>query len=147
MTRWRMVVVSLAGLGALLAAWLTPDCAHLAAGSTADDLRRIAAARGATFQPRDCAAVRQSRVVVCSVRLSATQLHALRVALAMAPYGTIQAPGPAFGVSRCFQRMGPRSVALVTAFPWSQPSHYRYLLVVAPEDGGDACIETEHGYG
>ena len=71
----------------------------------------------------------------------------LRTALQMGPLGQTRAPGPAFGKSRCLDRAPTGAIALVTGFPWLPRSHYRYLLVVVPEAGGTACVETEEGYG
>lgn len=144
---------TLAKAGVLLLSLGATACpqqrARVEAGGTAEDLRDIAAKRGVVFEPRDCATVDGKRVVMCTADLSARDLEALTRALGLAPHGTVPAPGPAFGRSRCFDRMdgGPPHVALITAFPWMTQSHYRYLLIVVPEGGGTACVETEHGYG
>ena len=113
----------------------------------AGGLRALAADRGVTLPLHDCAPVGGSRVVICRAELSTTDLAALRTALQMGPLGQTQAPGPAFGKSRCLDRAPAGAIALVTGFPWLQRSHYRYLLIVVPEGGGPACVETEEGYG
>ena len=113
----------------------------------AGGLRALAADRGVALSVHDCAPVGGSRVVICRAELSATDLAALRTALQMGPLGQTQAPGPAFGKSRCLDRAPTGAITLVTGFPWLPRSHYRYLLVVVPEGGGPACVETEEGYG
>jgi hypothetical protein len=113
----------------------------------ANGLRALAAERGVVLAVRDCAPVGDSRVVICSAELSTTELAALRTALQLGPHGQTKAPGPAFGKSRCLDRAPAGAIALVTGFPWLQRSHYRYLLIVVPEGGGRACVETEEAYG
>lgn len=139
------------GVGVLvcLACACGGEHARLDGAGVATDLRAIAAERGARLEPHGCAAVGGSRVVVCEAEIPAAELAVLRKALLLEPLGTVKAPGPAFGKSRCLDRApaGAPTLALVTAFPWIATSHYRYLLVVVPEGGGAACIETEHGYG
>jgi hypothetical protein len=118
-----------------------------ASSGVAGGLRALATDRGVALSVRDCAPVGGSRVVICRAELSATELAALRTALQMGPLGQTRAPGPAFGKSRCLDRAPTGAIALVTGFPWLPRSHYRYLLVVVPEAGGTACVETEEGYG
>jgi hypothetical protein len=113
----------------------------------ARDLAAIAAERGATLPASDCAPVDDSRVSICRAELTAADIDRLRQALAMGPLGSTAAPGPHSGKSRCIDAADAGDVALVTGFPWITKSHYRYLLVVVPKDGGRACIETEEGYG
>ena len=110
-------------------------------------LRALASDRHAVLSLHDCAAVDQSRVVICDAEISASELAALRSALLLGPLGQTKAPGPPFGKSRCLDRAPAGAIALVTGFPWIARSHYRYLLVVVPEAGGHACVETEDGYG
>lgn len=123
--------------------------AALDGAGVARDLSEIAAARGARLEPRGCSAVGGSRVVLCRAEISAVDLALLRRALLLSPLGAARAPGPAFGKSRCLEGAPPGSapLALVTSLPWIPRSHYRYLLLVVPAGGGEACIETEHGYG
>jgi hypothetical protein len=115
--------------------------------SIADDVHAIAAARGATIALRGCAFVGESRVSDCEADLSLAQIEQLRQALVMGPLGSTPAPGPPFGKSRCLDAAAAGSLALVTGFPWIANSHYRYLLIVVPKEGGKACVETEEGYG
>jgi hypothetical protein len=115
--------------------------------SVANGLRALAAERGVTLSVHDCAPVGGSRVVICHADISSSELAALRTALELGPLGQTRAPGPAFGKSRCLDRAPAGAIALVTGFPWLERSHYRYLLVVVPEGGGRACVETEEGYG
>jgi hypothetical protein len=149
-----------AGSSCLVLALCALACAHdpepsSAAGPSgvaspsgvAGGLRALAAERGAVLSVRDCAPVDGSRVVVCHAELSTSELAALRTALQLGPHGQTKAPGPAFGKSRCLDRAPAGAIALVTGFPWLERSHYRYLLIVVPEGGGRACVETEEGYG
>jgi hypothetical protein len=119
------------------------------AGSSgvAGGLRALAAERGVVLAVHDCAPVGGSRVVICHADLSSSELATLRTALQLGPLGQTRAPGPAFGKSRCLDRAPAGAIALVTGFPWLERSHYRYLLIVVPEGGGRACVETEEGYG
>jgi hypothetical protein len=149
-----------AGNSCLVLALCALACAHdpepsSAAGASgvaspsgvAGGLRALAAERGAGLSVHDCAPVGGSRVVICHAELSTTELAALRTALQLGPLGQTKAPGPAFGKSRCLERAPAGALALVTGFPWLERSHYRYLLIVVPEGGGRACVETEEGYG
>jgi hypothetical protein len=119
----------------------------LSATGVAEGLSAIAAERGAVFRPHDCASVDGTRVAICQAELSLAELGQLRQALLLGPLGQTRAPGPAFGKSRCLDRALTGALALVTGFPWIAQSHFRYLLIVVPSEGGQACVETAEGYG
>jgi len=110
-------------------------------------LRALAAERQVELSVHGCARVGDSRVVICEAEFSASELAGLRGALVLGPLGKTKAPGPAFGKSRCLDQAPAGALALVSGFPWLPRSHYRYLLMVVPESGGHACVETEEGYG
>lgn len=135
------------GLGLLSSFGCRAARARLEAAHVGNDLRDIAAQRGASFTPRRCASVEGSRVTICEAELSAAEVAQLRSVLSMGPLGETPAPGPAFGQSRCLDGAPAGTTALVTGFPWMGKSHYRYLLLVVPSSGGLACVETEEGYG
>jgi hypothetical protein len=132
----------------LIAVLSALGCTHGADPTgVAGGLGALAAERHAALSLHGCAPVDQSRVVICDAELSASDITALRSALQLGPLGQTKAPGPRFGKSRCLDRAPAGALALVTGFPWIARSHYLYLLVVVPEAGGHACVETEEGYG
>jgi hypothetical protein len=122
------------------------DLARPETSPLARDLAAMAAERGASLALSGCRSVDGSRVTICEAQLSAAAIERLRQALTMGPFGSTPAPGPPFGQSRCLDGARGGDIALITAFPWIAKSHYRYLLIVAPKDGGKACVETEEGY-
>ena len=122
--------------------------ARLEAMGTADDLRELAASRGAELLVHSCALVNGTRVVDCEATISVDQLTRLRAALEFGPFGVTKAAGPPFDQSPCLDRADATTMlALVSALSWIPNSHYRYILIVVPASGGEACVETEHGYG